>query len=134
MGGHLEEAMHLLRTMLALMIALSVALLPQAGSAALIVKSGPHVASGTMAKSMAMDTDASDVMDECCPDHGKSKPCDQPTDRCPMVFCAVQPVNLAATDPFRFDFPMTVATLLPLPADQVVALHAGSPPFRPPRV
>lgn len=130
MGGHLEEAMRLLRTMLALMIALSVALLPQAGSVAFIVKSAPHAAS----ESMAMETDASDVMDECCPDHGKSKPCDQPTDRCPMVFCAVQPVNLAATDPFRFDFPMTAATPLPLPADQVVALHAGSPPFRPPRV
>ena len=135
MCGQLEKAaMRWFRTMLAMMIALSVAMLPAAGSAAPIVKSEPSVASKTMAKDIAMASDMSDAMDECCPDHGKSRPCDQPNDHCPLAFCAAQLVNLASADLFHFDVPITAATLLPLPADQVLSLHAGSPPFRPPRV
>jgi hypothetical protein len=129
-----QGVMRFFRTMIALLIALSVAMLPAAGSAASVVKSEPRAASEAMAKDMTMASDMSDVMDECCPDHANTKPCDQPNDQCPMAFCAVQLVNLASVDVFRFDFPITAATLLPLPADQVVSLHAGSPPFRPPRV
>ena len=124
--------MRIVRTMMALMIALSVAMLPAAGSAVSLIKSTSQAATEAMANDMA--SDMSGAMDECCPDQDKAKPCDQPSDRCPLAFCAAQAVNLAFAAPFRFDFPMAVGNPLPIPVDQVVTLHDSSPPFRPPRV
>ena len=74
------------------------------------------------------------AMDECCPDHGKSNPCDQPNDQCGLAFCAGQWVSLASATTIRFHVPMVTGDLLPIPADQVASFHSGSLPFRPPRV
>jgi hypothetical protein len=127
--------MRLLRTMMALVIALSVAMLPAAGLAASVVKSTSQATSGAMTKHMAMRSDMPGAMDECCPDHVKGKPCNQPSDQCPLACCcAGQPLSLASTAILRFDVPMIAGSPLPIPVDQVVSLHSGSPPFRPPRV
>jgi hypothetical protein len=122
--------MRTLRMMMALVIALSVALLPTAGSAMSVISSASQDAS----RDLTIASDMSGVMDECCPDHAKDKPCDQPNDHCPMAFCGAQLLNLALTDAFRFNSPTAAGDPLPIPVDQVVALHSGSPPFRPPRV
>jgi hypothetical protein len=119
---------------MALMIALSVALLPMAGFAVSIVSSVSQDASDAMSKDMTMASDLSGAMDGCCPDHAKDKPCGQPTNHCSMAYCAGQVLNLAVFDAFRFNSPTAAGNLLPIPVDQVVALNSGSPPFRPPRV
>ncbi len=125
--------MRLLRTMMALVIALSVAMLPAAGAAVSIVKSSPQVATEMMAEDMTMSSDMPSAMD-CCPDSAKDKRCDHPNGQCPMAFCAVQSINLALATAFRFDFPLVAGNPLPIPVDQVVTLRGSSPPFRPPRV
>ncbi len=124
--------MRLVRTMMALVIALSVAMLPAAGAAASIVKSSPQATTEMMAEDMAMSSDRPAVMD-CCPDPAKDKRCDHPNCQCPMTFCAAQSVNLAFASAFRFDFPLVPGDPLPIPVDQVLTLHGSSPPFRPPR-
>jgi hypothetical protein len=126
--------MRLVRAMMALVIALSVAMLPAAGVAVSMVKSASQAATETTAKDMAVASDMSGAKEECCRDHVKAKPCDQSGGRCPLVFCAAQPVNLALSAAFRFDFLMVAGNPLPIPMDQVVTLHDSSPPFRPPRV
>lgn len=125
--------MRLVRTMMALVIALSVAMLPAAGSAASVFKSTSQAVTEAMADDMAMASDMSGAMD-CCPDNVKTKPCDHPSGQCPMALCAVQFVNLAFVAGFRFEFPLVEGNPLPILVDQVVTLHGSSPPFRPPRV
>ena len=119
--------MRFVRMIMALVIALSVAMLPAVGTAASVVKSTSQAATEAMADDM------SGVMD-CCPDDAKTKLCDHPSGRCPMAFCAVQSLNLALAGVFRFEVPSVEGNPLPIPTDQVVALHDSSPPFRPPRV
>lgn len=125
--------MRLLRTMMAVVIALSVAMLPAAGAAVSIVKSSPQAATEMMAEDMTMSSDMPSAMD-CCPDSAKDKRCDHPNGQCPMAFCAAQSINLALATAFRFDFPLVAGNPLPIPVDQVVTLRGSSPPFRPPRV
>ncbi|WP_024506462.1 hypothetical protein [Bradyrhizobium sp. ARR65] len=133
--------MRLIRTIIAAMIALSVAMLPVAGFAAPIVNPTQDVAdqmSGAAdAMEMAMVTDMSGTMgamDECCPDHMKAKPCDQPAHQCPVACCTAPLTGLANAAITLLDVPMVAGRPLPIPVDQVVALHSGSPPFRPPRI
>jgi hypothetical protein len=125
--------MQTFRVIMALVIALSVALLPTAGSAVSIVGSSQD-AHRAVSKDMSMASDMSGAMDECCPDQAKDKPCDQSSNHCPMVCCAGQLLNLAVFDVFRFNSPTAAGNPLPIPVDQVVAVNSGSPPFRPPRV
>jgi hypothetical protein len=126
--------MRIFRIMMALVIALSVAMLPTAGSAVSIVNPASQDASDAMSvsKDMIMASDMSGAMDECCPDH--AKPCDQPTHQCPLACCMVQPISLAGVAAFHLNSPIVAGNPLPIPVDQVVALHSGSPPFRPPRI
>jgi hypothetical protein len=127
--------MRLVRTMMAFLIALSVAMLPTAGSAVSVVSSASQAESQSMfGNDMAMASSVSGAMDERCPDLAKTKPCDQSSDQCPMAFCAAQLVSLASTGAFHFDFPVRIGSALLIPLDQVVSLHGGSPPFRPPQI
>jgi hypothetical protein len=126
--------MRFFRVILALVIALSVAMLPTVGSVASMISATAQVATEVASMDMAMMSEMSAAMDDCCPDHAKTKPCDPLSDRCPMTFCAAQPVSIASPTVFHFDFPILVGNPLPIPVDQVVSLHSGSPPFRPPRV
>ena len=68
--------MRFARTIMAFVIALSVAMLPTAGSAIIAAKSTEQGAPVTMNAS----SDMSAAMDDCCPDH--TKPCDQNNDHC----------------------------------------------------
>jgi hypothetical protein len=118
--------------MMTLMIVLSVAMLPAAGSVAPIVKSASQDVSES--KDMTMASDMSGAMDECRPDHAKAEPCDRSSERCPTASCAGQPVTIASASVVRFDLPFVTGRSLPIPVDQVVALRSGSPLFRPPRI
>jgi len=126
--------MRFVRVILALMIALSVAMLPTVGSAASTVSATAQGASEVASMDMAMMSEMSAAMDDCCPDHARTNPCDSLGDRCPMAFCAAQPVSIASPTVFHFDFSILVGNPVPVLVDQVVSLHRGSPPFRPPRV
>ncbi len=117
------------RTILAFVIAWSVAILPAAGPAIVGVKSSDMAVSADMAMSAEMPA----TMDDCCPDQGK--PCDQGSDGCQaMACCAVQAASIASVAASQFEYPLVAGNLFPVLVDQAGPLHTGSPPFRPPRV
>jgi hypothetical protein len=116
-----RPAMNVGRTILALLIALSVAMLPAAG--------GPGAAakSADMAGMAAMDD-----MD-CCPH--KTNPCDKALGDCSsMATCALKCFSFSATSPSFVVFPSFVSILNPLFGANALHSQKGSPPFRPPRV
>lgn len=125
--------MRLSRTILTLVTALSVAMLPMAGAA--ISGSIAHgVAEVASQETASVTSDAPEAMDDCCADQIKTNPCDRPSDQCLLAFCASQSGTIADITSFPFDFPIVAGNRLPIPVDHVVASHSGSPPFRPPRV
>jgi hypothetical protein len=129
------ERMRFVRTILALVIALSVAMPPTAGSVTFMMSSKTpdiaDMASARMVK-VTMVADASMATHECCPEYARVKLGDQSSDQCPIASCAAQ--GLFVADAARLNFPILAASPLPLPTDQIVAPHSGPPPFRPPRV
>jgi hypothetical protein len=126
--------MHLVRTIMVLVIALSVAMLPTAGSAAFMLGSKAQGTSVDTPGEMAMPSEMPSAMDDCCPDHAKSESEDHSSHQCPVACCMGQLVSIADTAGFCLDFPIAAGTSLPIPADQVVPSRGGSPPFHPPRV
>ncbi len=121
--------MRFARTVMAFVIALSVATLPVAGSASIVVK----LSSGAAFSQSSSDAYMSASMDGCCPD--QTAPCDLPSDQCPsMASCALQSVSLADVTGASLTYPLVPGNPLPVLTDQAVPLHGGSPPFRPPRV
>ncbi len=126
--------MRVIRTMMVLIIALSVALLPTVASAASVIHSASQDASMSMSADMTMSFDMLAAMDDCCPDSSKAKSGGQPCHQGPMACCVGAVFSLADTAAFRLDSPVAVARLLPLPEDQVTSPQSGNPPFRPPRV
>jgi len=117
-----------------MVIVLSVAVLPAAGFATPVIGSAVQDPSEPEPAKMITSSETPAAMHDCCPDQANGQPCDQSNDQCPMVFCAAAPMSIASPSVFQFDFPLLSANLLPIPEDQVVSLHSGSPPFRPPRV
>ena len=107
------------RTILALLIALSVALLPAAG--------GAGVGSPAPAGMSAMED-----MPDCCPQ--KADPCEKAMDNCgTMATCALKCFSFVGTSSIVV-FPSTFASMaIPLAANPF-ASQPGSPPFRPPRI
>jgi hypothetical protein len=126
--------MRSIRAILAMVIVLSVAVLPMAGFATSVIGSAVQDPSEAESARMMMSSEMPAAMHDCCPDEANGQPCDHSSDQCPMAFCSVLPVSIASPPAFQFDFPVLSANLLPIPVDQVVSLHSGSPPFRPPRV
>jgi hypothetical protein len=122
------------RTIMALVIAVSVAMLPIGRVAASIMMPAGQAVLGEVPEAMAATSQMPDAADDCCADQTKSSPCDQPSGHCPTAFCASSPGSIAYTAAFRFGFPIAAAMLLPIPMDQTVSRRSGSPPFRPPRV
>ena len=113
--------MAIARTILALLIALSVASLPAAGAAAFKLK--PH--------DMA-EMSASEPMD-CCPP--AANPCDKAMGDCAsMAACMVNCLSYAGGMSSPLVYPVTLAALMPLFESGVLHSHTSSPPFRPPRV
>ena len=109
------------RTILALLIALSVAVLPGVGGALFAMK--------------AADTTAEAVMEDmdCCPP--KANPCDKAMDGCTsMATCALKCFSFTPGPSLSLNYPITVAGNLPLPSASAFHSQTSSPPFRPPRV
>ena len=109
------------RTVLALVIAFSVAILPAAGGAAIVMESA--------------GMSVSEAMPDCCEHHGI--PCDKlPKAKdgcCSMAACALMCFNFSASSFSDLIFPPVVTEALPMLATNCLTSQMGSPPFRPPR-
>jgi len=110
--------MKISRTILALLIALSVAMLP--ASANIAVKSTDMTEMAEMAAMEDMD---------CCPH--KAKPCDHCSS---MATCQLTHFSFFATSASDIIFPSVAASLSPLSGANAFHPQEGNPPFRPPRV
>ena len=108
------------RTILAILIALSVAILPAAGAA--VVSSQSAAPEG-----MSMTDDM-----DCCPH--KANPCDKADDCGTMATCALKCFSFAGTPSSIFVFPPTFAKMTASLAVNPFSSQTGTPPFRPPRV
>jgi hypothetical protein len=109
------------KTILVLLIALSVALLPRVGGASFATK--------------AADTTVEAVMEDmdCCP--SKSNPCDNAMDGCTsMATCALKCFSFTPGSLVSLRYPVGVAGDIPLPFESAFHSQTSSPPFRPPRV
>jgi hypothetical protein len=110
------------RTILALVIALSVAMLPTAGGAASKSKAQE-----------ATEISASEPMHDCCPPD--ANPCDKAAGDCAsMALCALKYLSLSATSSSVLIFPPVLAIIAPPFASNPFHSQTASPPFRPPRV
>jgi hypothetical protein len=107
------------RTIVAFVVAASVAMLPAVGGAAVKVKSA--------------ELSASEPMHDCCPD--PAQPCEKAVGDCTsMAVCALKCFSFAGTGLSEFLFPLIgVKRVLSL-ASNPLHSQTGSPPFRPPRV
>jgi hypothetical protein len=107
------------RTILAVVVAVSVAMLPVAGGATLNTKSS--------------EMSVSEPMHDCCPDH--DKPCDRTIDDCTsMAACALKCCNFTGSFFSELVLPPIPASTVPVLVTGAVHSQSGSPPFRPPRV
>ena len=122
--------MRLVRTILALAIAASLAMLPLGASAA-----GFAAAPVDMQSSMHMAGHAGMSMDDCCPDDSKGKTSHTDFYKCGMGLCCIGgALALGDVRPIVFTFLALAVSKIAIPADQVVSFRGGSPPFRPPRI
>ena len=122
--------MRLLRTILALAIAASLALLPMGASAV----AGISMSSGDVQISMDMGA-STDMSMECCLDDMKGMPVHPAGNKCGMGMCCVGgTVALGDVGIVGFRFLRPAATEVAIPADQIIPVRAGVPPDRPPRV
>jgi len=113
-------AVAIARTIFAVLIAVSVAMLPAASGAAFKLKPTDMTA--------ISDMSVSEPMDECCP-----HPCDKAVDDClSMAACAC--FGFATTSFSQLVHPLVLASMIPEFAGGVFHSQAGHPPFRPPRV
>jgi hypothetical protein len=110
------------RTILALLIALSVAMLPAVAGAGISVKSADMNVMSAM-----------EDMPDCCPH--KANPCDRAMDGCTsMAACALKCFSFAGTSFSNIVFPSSSAKMPASIATNPFSSQTGSPPFRPPRV
>ena len=109
------------RTILALLVAFSVAMLPAAGGAGVSSKSPAPAGMAAM-----------EDMSDCCPH--KVSPCEKAMDDCgAMATCAHKCFSFLGTSAVIV-FPSAFAKVTASFAANPFSSQAGSPPFRPPRV
>jgi hypothetical protein len=118
--------MRFARTIMAFIVALSVAMLPVAGTAAIAV----NTAEMTM-PAAAQSADVPMAMD-CCPD--PAEPCDQGGKCQSMASCTQPSLGIANISVSGLTYSLVAGSPLPVLVDSAAPLRAGSPPFRPPRV
>jgi len=129
LGGK-SISMRFVRTILAFAIALSLAMLPVGVSAV-----GIGTSSDAMQASMHVAGGADMSMNDCCPDDMNGTTSHTDGYKCGMGFCcAGATVALGDVRILAFEFFGKPAARIAIPADQVLSLHSGNPPFRPPRV
>jgi hypothetical protein len=122
------------RTILALLVSLSVAMLPAAAGAGVSSKS-PDQADMFVARDMSMTHDMSmtEDMPDCCPP--MANPCDHAMDDCgSMATCALKCFSFAGTSFSTVVFPATFAKMIAPFERNAFSSQMGTPPFRPPRV
>ena len=106
------------RTILALVTALSVAVLPAAGGAVV------------NAKSYDAEMIAAGSMDDCCPNNL----CDNVAHECgSMAICALHCFNFVGRESSPLVYPRSVRQFVPILESVDLCTQAASPPFRPPR-
>jgi hypothetical protein len=111
--------MNLGRTILALLIALSVAMLPAAAGAGVGLKSADM-------------TDMSAMGHDCCPP--KADPCDKAMGDCSsMAACALKCFGFSAALFSTVVFRSILPSVAPQFESHLFRSQIGSPPFRPPR-
>ena len=121
--------MRLVRTILALAVAISLAMLPLGASATV----GHAMPSNDMQNAMHMADHGDMAIDDCCPDNMKGT-ASHKDGKCGMGFCciggtlALGDVRAGALALFA-----VAAGKIAIPDDQVLSYCGGSPPFRPPR-
>jgi len=109
------------RTILALVTALSVAVLPAAGDAAVNSKSY-H----------ATEMTAAGPMDDCCP-HVANR-CDKAAHECRSIAtCALHCFSFTGGQSSPLVYPRRIGHVVPTFESVGLYTHTGSPPFRPPR-
>jgi hypothetical protein len=119
--------MNIGRTTLAVLVAISVAILPVAGSSSMTAKSSEM--HGIPA---AQDMSSSDNMSPC-PHHAKD--CDKSKcDTDCMATCALSFFGLAGMGSVAVAFPPLFTSMVPPLASDCHRSRPGNPPFRPPRV
>jgi hypothetical protein len=124
--------MALARTILALLIAASVAVLPATGAAAFKLKS-QDATEMSADKPMHDEPMHGEPMHECCPP--EATPCDKAMDICGnMATCAVKCFSGSTFASSPLSFPLTLASVMPLFESGDFHSQTGSPPFRPPRI
>jgi hypothetical protein len=109
------------RTILALLITLSVAVLPAAGGAGMSSKSPAQA-----------DMSAMEDMSDCCPH--KASPCDKADGCGTMATCALKCFSFAGASSSIIVFPSSFAKVVAAVAGNPLSSQTGSPPFRPPRI
>ena len=125
--------MNIDRTILALLVALSVAMLPAAAASGVSARSA-HQADMSMTENMAMPEDMSmtEDMHDCCPP--KANPC-HAMDGCgSMATCVLKCFSFAGTSFSIVVFPSTFARMIAPLERNPFSSQLGTPPFRPPRV
>ena len=124
--------MALARTILALLIAASVAVLPAAGAAAFKLKS-QDATEMSARESMQDESMQDEPMHDCCPP--EANPCDKAMDNCAsMATCALKCFSGATFASSPLSFPLKLAGVMPLFDGTNHNSQSGSPPFRPPRI
>jgi hypothetical protein len=126
------------RTILALLIALSVAMLPAAAGTGLRSSASADMSS-TATDMPSSDMSATDMaaMDmsamegDCCPH--KANPCDKADDCRTMATCVLKCFSFAGTAWSTITFPSSFAKLAVPFGGAALPSQTGSPPFRPPR-
>jgi uncharacterized protein with ACT and thioredoxin-like domain len=121
--------MNIARTILAVFITVSVAVLPLAGGA---VGGKSSEMSESMYMTSSGDMSVSMDMSDCCPHD--SVPCDKSIANClSMAGCASTMLSLSEHIVSSFVFPIVLTQLLPTLESQTFPSQTSSPPFRPPR-
>ena len=118
--------MALVRTILAAVIAASLALLPVGGSA--VAASANKMA----VTDMSSDEGGMPAGMDCCPD--ETTPCDKTPDQCPSMASCLQVVSLFAVDLAKLAVPSPRAGKASVPADHARHFPGIGPPLPPPRV
>ena len=114
--------MAIARTILGVLIALSVAMLPVAGAAAFKLKS-----------QNTAEVSASEPMHDCCPP--TANPCGKAMDDCgSMATCAMKCFKYSAGIPSPLAYSFTSEDVMPLFESIGFNSQIGSAPFRPPRL
>ena len=120
--------MNIGRTILALLVALSVAMLPAAAGAGVGSKS-PHQAGMSMTEDMSI----AEGMHDCCPP--KANPCGHAMDDCgSMAGCVLKSFSFAGTSSSVIVFPATSVKVIAPSEHNPFSSQTSAPPFRPPRL